>query len=223
MRKSLTSFGKEAQKRYNITFERKIVNGTVGYRGFHKGVPKGFFSNTLTEAEKKAQALHYHLTGQSEHERRIPRERLHVAEGGVDIKQPGVKAVYNDYGRLRGYRAYHPTNTKIKSKMFDDLANAIDHAKMLIAFPDDDIPVDYIVVPTTKHDDRLYLKAKLAKKDTDFVKAGEVYGFSVDVPKAKINPAAVRLNLKTLDITKTPEENLKNARLVRNSIMKTDS
>lgn len=223
MRRSHKSFGKDAQKRFNITVERKIVKETVGYRGFYNGVPKGFFSNTLTETEKKAQAIHYHLTGKSEHERRIPRNRLHSAEGAVVIKQPGVKANYNEYGRLRGYRAYHPTNTSIRSETFDNLDDAIARAKLLISFPEDKVPQEYLVVPQVKHEDRFYLKSKRAKLDTKFVKAGEVYGFSVDVPKIKIDPDATRLNLKTLDITKTPEENLKNARLVRNSILKTDS
>lgn len=224
MRISHMSFGKDAQKRYGISIERKITDTGVGYRGFHDGVPKGFFSNTLSEEDKKAKAIHYHLTGQHEYERRIPRARKLLGFDGQIITQPGVKPASSEKGNDT-YRAYHPSRSGLKEKSFqpDEFDEAVAYAKELIALPNDmtQVPDKYKAVTRSKPNplDK-YLKTKSAKKDTQFVKKGEVYGYSVEVPKALVDPTATRLDMKTISYDVSPEENKRLARLVRNSIMK---
>lgn len=185
MRQSHQSFGKAAQKRFTVKVERKITKTGVGYRGFFNGTPKGFFSNTLTESEKKAKAIHYNLTGDSEYDRRIPRARQHADGDGLNITQAGVKAHYNDFGRLTGYRAYHPTRPYLKSKTFESQKDAISYAKLLMSFSEQSTPEEYIAdkVPE-KPRDQLYIKPKKHSKGTSQIPKGALVGYEVAIPAA---------------------------------------
>ncbi len=85
------------------------------------------------------------------------------------------------------------------------------------------VPEKYKAIPREKPDplDK-WLSAKKAKKNTKHVKSGEVYGYEVkfkDIPDGKKKPNARRLLGSSMSYEKTPEENKKMARLIRNSML----
>ena len=223
MRKSHMSFGNDAQKRFNIKVERKVLPKCVGYRGFFNGKPKGFFSNTLTEEQKRSKAIHYNLTGEHEYERRIPRARKLLGFDGETITQPGVKPQTADTGN-ETYRAYHPSRSGLKEKSFgrDDIEGAIAYAKELIALSDDLslVPEKYKAIRREKPDPKnKYLKQKSAKKDKPHAKKGEVYAYDVEVP-AKHTKSGEKETTGSWLENLTPEENRIRARKLRNELMK---
>ena len=154
----------------------------VGYRGYYKGEPHGFFSNNFTLAEKRDMALAWHLYGELQYERRLPRQRIHTDKEGNGITQPGVKVRFNTAGG-KVYHAYHPARPDIKEKSFTVLDEAVEYAKKLIDFGDN-IPDEYFVVKRTPRPtdvDLRYIRIKRANGRNRVPKGTDV-GHEVSIP-----------------------------------------
>ena len=219
MSQSLRSFGKNAQKRFNIKVERKALPKCVGYRGFYNGVPKGFFSNSLTEEEKKAKAIHYNVTGEHEYDRRIPRLRKHTDENDDRIEIPGVKANFRS-GRIQGYRAYHPTRTELTSKTCSTLDEAIEFNKVLLSLPENDVPEEFLAKERPERpDDMAYIKGPKKHPGSKNIPKGTLVGYEVAIP-ARVSKSG-KDTTKAFSTTAKPlEENLKSAIAYRNLNMR---
>lgn len=116
-------------------------------------------------------------------ERRNPRARKNADAQGNSISQPGVKSLTRKDGSVH-YRSYHPTNTTLVSCTFDDYEEAVEYAKKLMSFDDEDIPEEYLVErKPTRACDLKYIKGpKPHAKGTSTVAKGTLVGYEVDVP-----------------------------------------
>ncbi len=179
---ALRSFGKLGRR--NPTAKLLLVRGPnhVGYRGYHNGEPHGFFLNNFTLEEKKDMALAWHLYGELEFKRRLPRKRLHKDENGREIKQAGVKVRYNTAGE-EVYHAYHPTMPEVKEKSFKELDDAIAYAELILSFGIS-IPEEYIAKPRPPRPtniDLRYIRIKKSKGSPNIQKGTDI-GHEVSIP-----------------------------------------
>lgn len=182
-RRSLKSFGKDAIKKPSASVERIIAPNCVGYRGFHNGVQKGFFGRKFELAKLRAMALHWHLYGESEYERRLPRPRKHGHEDGTDITQPGVKSHEHSDG-TKVYRASHPTNTRMRSQTFEKYEDAVAFNKKLLSLDEDNIPEEFLAERRPERPpNMLYITGpKPHNRGTKTVPKGTEVGFEVRIP-----------------------------------------
>ena len=179
---ALRSFGKMGRR--NTTAKLVLVRAPkhVGYRGYHNGEPHGFFSNNFTLEEKKEMALTWHLYGELEFDRRLPRKRLHKDENGQVIRQAGVKVRYNTAG-AEVYHAYHPTMPEVKEKSFKNIDEAVAYAKLLLSFGTS-IPEEYIAKqrpPRPTDVDLRYIRVKKSKGSPKIPKGTDI-GHEVSIP-----------------------------------------
>lgn len=179
---ALRSFGKNGRR--NATARLLLVRAPnhIGYRGYYNGEPHGFFSNNFSLEEKKEMALVWHLYGDLEYERRLPRKRLHKDGNGREITQTGVKVRYNTAGE-EVYHAYHPTRPEVREKSFKRLDDAIDYAKLLLSFGTS-IPDEYIAKqrpPRPADIDLRYIRVKRAKGSPKIPKGTDI-GHEVSIP-----------------------------------------
>lgn len=178
---ALTSFGKLGRHCAQAKVMLIRAPNQVGYRGYHKGEPHGFFSNNFSMDEKRDMALTWHLYGELKFERRLPRRRQHTDKTGQEITQTGVKVRFNTAGE-KVYHAYHPTRPDVKEKCFKELEAATNYTKLLQSF--DDVPSEYLArknPPRPSDVDLRYIKIKKANGRTSVQKGTEI-GHEVNIP-----------------------------------------
>ena len=180
---ALRSFGKSGAVDHTAIIRKITTPKCVGYRGYYRGEPHGFFSNNFTLDEKKSMALKWHMYGTLDYDRRLPRQRKHTNEDGERITTPGVKVRFNTAGE-EVYYGYHPSRADVKMKTFHNQAEAEAYAKLLTDFGEM-IPEEYLAKPRPARPDGVDLRYLLIKKHkgSPNIPKGTPMGYEVAISK----------------------------------------
>lgn len=212
------SYGKDARANYKGTINRIQAPLCVGYRAFHNGVPKGFFSSQFSEEDKRAMAIQWHLFGECDYELRLPRARTNVDPGGETLPT-GVK--FNPAKVHNPYRAYHPQRQhELKSPYFPTVQAAKAYVDLLRSFSSSDTPDEYLAVKRDKNDEKdpflIYVKPKRSTVDG---LDRQVIGYEVPLP-ASVTITGEPIRDSFMDTSNAVDQNLANALEFRRKFMK---